>query len=149
MKPLGNIHDGSMTEHWNGPAFTKMREEMREVLLRKNKIEYDEKRFEIIKRPCVENGLCWLKNMYFRGDQDFYRELGEALEQARKREVRFVGTPTQMKRAAEVYLHQHPKVRQALSAEWVHRAYDWARNSSRPLRVTLKRRLGWNLTDAA
>src|ERR1700674_2196290 len=75
MKPLGNIHEGTMTEHWNGPAFTKMREEMREVLLRKNKIEYDEKRFEIIKRPCVEEGLCWLKNMYFPGDQEFYAEL--------------------------------------------------------------------------
>jgi len=149
VKPLGNIHEGTMTEHWNGPAFTKMREEMREVLLRKNKIEYDEKRFEVIKRPCVENGLCWLKNMYFRGDEDFYRELGEALEQARKREVRFVGTPKQMKRAAEVFLYDHPRLREALSTVWLRRSYDWARNSSRPLRVTLKRRLGWNLTDAA
>jgi len=87
--------------------------------------------------------------MYFRGDEDFYRELGEALEQARKREVRFVGTPKQMKRAAEVFLYDHPRLREALSTVWLRRSYDWARNSSRPLRVTLKRRLGWNLTDAA
>jgi MoaA/NifB/PqqE/SkfB family radical SAM enzyme len=149
MKPLGNIHQGTMTEHWNGPAFTKMRDEMREVLLRRNKIEYDEKRFEILKPACVKEGLCWLKNMYFRGDQEFYAELAAKLDETRKREVRFIGTPKQMKRAAEVYLHTHPRVRQTLSADWLHRAYDWARNSSRPLRATLKRRLGWNLTDAA
>jgi MoaA/NifB/PqqE/SkfB family radical SAM enzyme len=147
--PLGNTMNTPFKQQWNGPMFNRMREEMRDVFMTKGQIDYTPDRFKTLRSECVESYKCWLKSLYFRGDQDFYRELGEALEQARKREVRFVGTPKQMKRAAEVYLHQHPRVRQALSAEWVHRAYDWARNRSRPLRATLKRRLGWNLTDAA
>jgi hypothetical protein len=80
VKPLGNIHHGkSFAEHWNGPAFGKMREEMREVLLMKHKAPYSPSRFEIIKEQCVTEGLCWLKNMYFRGDADFYAELDQKL----------------------------------------------------------------------
>ena len=35
VPPLGNIHEKSMSEHWRGPAFQKMRDEMREILLRR------------------------------------------------------------------------------------------------------------------
>lgn len=140
VKPLGNIHDGkSFAEHWNGPAFVKMREEMREVLLMKQKVTYSPSRFEIIKDQCVTEGLCWLKNMYFRGDADFYAELDQKLQEARKNEIRWIGTKKQRKRAADLFIQAHPRVRIA---------WDWSRERSRPLRKFLKAWFGWNLTDA-
>lgn len=133
VKPLGNIHDGrTFQQHWTGPAFTKMRDEMREVLLMKNKAPYTPKRFEILQPQCVVEGLCWLKNMYFRYDEEFYSELDTALTQMRKRELHG-------KRRAIVFIESHPRVK---------RMYDWGRHHSRPFRAFLKRRLGVNLTDS-
>lgn len=140
VKPLGNIHQGqSFAEHWNGPAFAKMRDEMREVLLMKQKVPYSPSRFEIIQDQCVTDGLCWLKNMYFRGDADFYAELGQKLQEARRNEIRWIGTKKQRRRAAELFLQTHPRVKNA---------WDWCRERSRPLRKLLKAWFGWNLTDA-
>lgn len=141
VKPLGNIHDGkSFGEHWNGPAFGKMRDEMREVLLMKQKVPYSPSRFEIIKEPCVTQGRCWLKNMYFRGDAEFYAELDEALRKTRKKEIRWItGTKTQRKRAADLFFQAHPRAKSA---------WDWGRDRSRPFRKFLKTRFGWDLTDA-
>jgi hypothetical protein len=141
VKPLGNIHDGqTFSEHWNGPQFGKMRDEMREVLLSGSKIPYTAKRFEIIKEPCVKDGLCWLKNMYFRYDEEFYTELGTALDKQRKREVRFIGGGAKArKRAAIVFVESRPRVK---------RSYDWLRENSRPFRAFLKKRLGMDLTDS-
>jgi MoaA/NifB/PqqE/SkfB family radical SAM enzyme len=140
VKPLGNIHEKpTFAEHWNGPEFGKLRDEMREVFLAKGKIPYTPQRFEMLKEPCVTEGLCWLKNMYFRGDEEFYAELGEAMDKQRKREVRWLGTPKQFKRRMEQYVREHPTVQTA---------WDRFRNSTRPARVFLKSKLGVNLTDA-
>jgi MoaA/NifB/PqqE/SkfB family radical SAM enzyme len=141
VKPLGNIHDGqSFAEHWNGPAFAKMRDEMREVLLMKQKVPYSPSRFEILKEPCVTEGRCWLKNIYFRGDAEFYAELDQKLQEARKEEIRWItGTKKQRKRAVGVFFQAHPRVKNA---------WDWGRERSRPLRKLLKARFGWDLTDA-
>ena len=140
VKPLGNIHDGKFADHWNGPQFAKMRDEMREVLLRKGKVQYSTQKFEVLKEPCVIDGLCWLKNMYFRADEEFYRELDEKLTAARKEEINFVtGNSTQRKRAAELFIQEHPKLK---------RSWDWLRENSRPARVFLKSKLGVDLTDA-
>jgi MoaA/NifB/PqqE/SkfB family radical SAM enzyme len=149
VPPLGNIHEASMSEHWRGPAFQKMRDEMREILLRGGKIDYDPKHFEILKEVCVKPGLCWLKNMYFKVDEEFYAELDAKLEKVRRKEVRWLGTPKQIKRRADVFLYDHPKVRELVSGNRLRRTYDWLRDSSRPLRVALKRHLHINLTDAA
>lgn len=146
--PLGNTMDTPFLEQWNGPTFNRMRDEMRDVFLTEGQIPYSPERFTTLKSECVESYKCWLKSLYFRGDEDFYRELGEALEIARKREVRFLGSPAQMKRAMELFLIKHPRVREAFSKARVRRSYDWLRNSSRPLRKALKRHLGVNLTDA-
>jgi hypothetical protein len=148
VPPLGNVHEASMAEHWRGPAFQKMREEMREVLLRGGKVEYDPNRFQILKEVCVKPGLCWLKNMYFKVDEEFYAELDAKLEVVRKKEVRWLGTPKQIKRRADVFLYDHPKVKEMINKQRLRRSYDWLRDSSRPLRVALKRRLHINLTDA-
>lgn len=136
MKPLGNIHDGkSFAEHWNGPAFGKMRDEMREVLLMKQKVPYSPSRFEILKEPCVTEGRCWLKNMYFRGDAEFYAELDQKLQETRQKEIRWItGTKKQRQRAADLFLQSHPRVKNA---------WDWCREHSRPLRKLLKARFGW------
>ncbi len=140
VKPLGNIHDGqTFQQHWNGPAFTKMRDEMREVLLTKHKTPYSPQRFEIIKEPCVTDGLCWLKNMYFRGDEQFYAELDEALTKMRNKEIRVLGSDRERKRATMLFVQSHPRVK---------KAWDWARENSRPARRFLKSRLGWNVTDS-
>ena len=140
VKPLGNIHDGqTFTEHWNGPAFAKMRTEMREVMLMKSKVPFKPQKFEILKEQCVTDGLCWLKNMYFRYDEEFYTELGAALDAQRKQEVRWTGNATERKRAAVLFIETHPRIK---------RSYDWLRENSRPFRRLLKRRLGVNLTDS-
>jgi len=140
VKPLGNIHQGkSFAEHWNGPAFGKMRDEMREVLLMKHKAPYSPSRFTIIKEQCVTENLCWLKNMYFRGDAEFYAELDRKLREVRRAEIRWTGTKTQRKRAVDLFIQAHPRVKSA---------WDWSRERSRPLRIFLKTWLGWNLTDA-
>lgn len=140
VKPLGNIHHGkSFAEHWNGPTFVRMREEMREVLLMKQRAPYSPSRFKILKEQCVTEGLCWLKNMYFRGDTEFYAELGQKLQEARKNEIRWLGTKKQRKLAADLFIQAHPRVKTA---------WDWGRERSRPLRKLLKAWFGWNLTDA-
>jgi MoaA/NifB/PqqE/SkfB family radical SAM enzyme len=149
VPPLGNVHESSMTEHWRGPMFEKMRDEMREVLLRGGKVDYDPKRFQVLKEVCVKPGLCWLKNMYFKFDEEFYAELDAKLEVVRKKEVRWIGTPKQIKRRADVFLYDHPKVKEFISGQRLRKTYDWLRDSSRPIRVALKRRLHINLTDAA
>jgi MoaA/NifB/PqqE/SkfB family radical SAM enzyme len=149
VPPLGNVHESSMTEHWRGPMFEKMRDEMREVLLRGGKVDYDPKRFQILKEVCVKPGLCWLKNMYFKFDEEFYAELDAKLEVVRKKEVRWIGTPKQVKRRADVFLYDHPKVRELIAGQRWRKTYDWLRDSSRPIRVVLKKHLRINLTDAA
>jgi hypothetical protein len=87
--------------------------------------------------------------MYFRVDEEFYAELDAKLEAVRRKEVRWLGTPKQNKRRADVFLYDHPKVKELVSGERLRRTYDWLRDSSRPLRVVLKRRLHINLTDHA
>jgi MoaA/NifB/PqqE/SkfB family radical SAM enzyme len=140
VKPFGNIHEGkSFTEHWNGPAFVQMRDEMREVLLMKQKVPYSPSRFKIIPEKCVAEGHCWLKNMYFRGDAEFYAELDQKLQETRREELRWTGTKRQRKRAADLFLLEHPRAKQA---------WDWGRDRSRPLRKRLKAWFGWDLTDA-
>ena len=103
-KPLGNLLTGSprFADHWTGAGFTRLRQEMREVLLRGGRMFYKKERFEVLRPQCVHAHQCGLKNMYFRGDEEFYAELGQALDQARRREVRWLGKPRQAARAAEV-----------------------------------------------
>ena len=149
VPPLGNVHESSMTDHWRGPMFEKMRDEMREVLLRGGKVDYDPKRFQVLKEVCVKPGLCWLKNMYFKFDEEFYAELDAKLEVVRRKEVRWIGTPKQVKRRADIFLYDHPKVRELVRGQRLRKTYDWLRDSSRPIRVALKKHLRINLTDAA
>jgi len=140
VKPLGNIHDGrTFQEHWQGPAFAKMRTEMRDVLLSKNTLTYSPERFEILKEPCVREGLCWLKNMYFRGDEEFYAELAKTLEETRRAEAKSIHAPNPMKTRLQGFVERHPGVR----GTW-----DWVRENTRPARKFIKARLGINVTDA-
>lgn len=139
VEPLGNINDGTFTEQWTGPGFTQLRDEMREVLLMKQKLRYAPQRFKAIKEPCVRENACWLKNMYFRHDEEFYAELDVALEKARRREIRWIGTPKQFKRRMELFVLEHPRARNS---------WDWFRETTRPARIALKRRFGLQLTDA-
>jgi hypothetical protein len=83
-KPLGNALNGKFVEHWEGPAFTQMRREQREVLIAGSEARFDPGRHKIIRKQCVDYGLCWLKNIYFRADEAFYRELGVALDRERR-----------------------------------------------------------------
>jgi hypothetical protein len=141
VKPLVIVHDKpQFADHWNGPEFSKMRDEMREVLLMKSKKPYTPQRFEILKEQCVLPHMCYLKTMYFQGDQEFYAELDQALTKVRKKEIRFVfGNNVKRKRAIELYVQEHPRVK---------KAWDWFRENTRPMRIQLKQRLGINLTDA-
>jgi MoaA/NifB/PqqE/SkfB family radical SAM enzyme len=84
-KPLGNALQGSFRSHWNGPQFRRLRSEMREVMLDGESARFDPERHRVIRPQCVGYGMCWLKNMYFRGDEAFYAELAVAMEKARRR----------------------------------------------------------------
>lgn len=97
-EPLGNVAEGKFATHWNGPAFTRLRTEMREVLIGGESARFEPDRHSKIRRQCVEYGQCWLKNIYFRADEEFYRELGEALEKARRKD-RILGIPRRAARA--------------------------------------------------
>lgn len=139
VAPLGNVREGKFADQWNGPKFAKMREEMREVLLNGSTMLYRPGRFETLNKACVEPGMCGLKNMNFRGDESFYQELGAALEEARAKEVRWIGTPTQMRRAAESAAVASPRFR---------RVYESMRKATLPARIWIKRRFGWNVSGA-
>ena len=97
--PLGNVSRGGFAEHWNGPAFNRLRTEMREVMLAGDGARFEPDRHGRIRRQCVEHGKCWLKNIYFRADEEFYRDLGAALEKARRKD-RILGGPRRLARRA-------------------------------------------------
>lgn len=83
--PLGNVSTGRFDEHWKGPAFAGLRSEMRDVLVSGERAAWDPNRYRLIRPQCVEPGLCWLKNIYFRGDEEFYRRLAATLGRMRWR----------------------------------------------------------------
>jgi MoaA/NifB/PqqE/SkfB family radical SAM enzyme len=85
-KPLGNAINGRFVDQWNGPGFTRLREEHRDVFLQGEAPKYDPAKHQVLKEYCVEAGKCWLKNIYFREDEKFYADLGRALEKARRRD---------------------------------------------------------------
>jgi MoaA/NifB/PqqE/SkfB family radical SAM enzyme len=101
-QPLGNALEGSFADHWQGRAFRRLRHEMRELLLRGGRMFYRPGRFATLGPQCVQAHQCGLKNMYFRDDAEFYAELGAALDARRAAEVRWLGSPRQAARAAEV-----------------------------------------------
>jgi hypothetical protein len=138
VKPLGNVLEGTFAEHWHGPVYRQMRQEMREVLLGRGRLEYSPERFKVLQAPCVQPGRCWLKNAFFRGDEEFYREFGAALDAARAATGRRAALPRTQRRAARL-LARFPAARPA---------WGWLGNRTRPLRIWLKRRFGYNLTDA-
>lgn len=92
-RPLGNLLTGSPSfgEHWRGPAFSRLREEFRDLLLAGGRILHSEERFRVAGAACVVPDACGMKNMYFRGDEAFYRELGELLDERRRAEVGWRG----------------------------------------------------------
>jgi len=138
-EPLGNLSEGKVADHWKG-AFGNVRRDMREVMLNKGRVFYRPNRFKTLRKQCIEPYACWLKNMYFRGDEEFYSDLGAALDEARAKEVRWVGSPRQMMRALEGIAHQNPAT---------HRAYDRARLGTRPLREWIKRKTHWNVAGVS
>jgi MoaA/NifB/PqqE/SkfB family radical SAM enzyme len=101
-KPLGNTLQGRFADHWHGPAFQRLRQEMRELLLRGGRMFFRKDRFQALGPQCVKAHQCGLKNMYFREDEAFYEDLGRALDAKRAREVRWFGRPRQTARAAEI-----------------------------------------------
>lgn len=128
-EPLGNASSGSILEHWRGRRFSRLRAEMREVLLRRGKVFFRPSRFRELRRQCVEPGACWLKNNYFRGDETFYRELGEALDDARRRDLGLSGRIEAL----------------AWDSATLRGAYESVRLRTRGLRRWMKRRLGLNV----
>jgi MoaA/NifB/PqqE/SkfB family radical SAM enzyme len=132
-KPIGNAMQGRLADQWNGEGFTQLRSEMREVLLAGGSEFYAPGKFKTLMPQCVDAHSCGLKNMYFRGDDAFYRDLGDALDAARAREVRFIGNRQQIARALRRVKHEHPRLR---------RAYEKLAAASPRLRRTIKGLLG-------
>lgn len=127
-EPLGDLREGSFTEQWRGGGFTKLREEMREVFLRDGRVEAD--RMEALRPQCVTTGQCGLKTMFFRHDEDFYRELGEALDQARAREIGWRGGWRGLRRAAGILSY---RVRWGIKTRWAQLGGRWFRYRCRRL----------------
>lgn len=131
-KPLGNAMEGRFGDQWQGTGFKTLRHEMREVLLAGGAAEHQPGRFATLTPECVNAHACGLKNMYFRSDREFYADLGNALDDVRKKEVRFLGSRQQLARALQRLKHRHPRLK---------RAYDALAARSPRLRAWLKRRL--------
>lgn len=115
-QPLGNAVKNDVLDEWSGASFNRARHEMRQVLLAGRDVEYQPERFKALKPQCVNAHSCGLKNMYFRHDEKFYTALGEALELARRREIRWWGTRKQMARAARRAKFRHPTLRRLYEA---------------------------------
>jgi MoaA/NifB/PqqE/SkfB family radical SAM enzyme len=126
---VGNVLESTLEEQWNGESYVRMRSEMRQVLLEGERANYSKSRFRVLDSACVTPGACWLKNLFFRGDEAFYRELGEALDEAREREARWFGTADQRRLARFRFEKRHPRL-----ARLVVRFLD----ASRPLRHRLR-----------
>lgn len=139
-QPLGNVYETPFREQWTGPAFETMRAEMREVLVNGSSMIYWPGRFQRVDKACVQPHYCWLKNMYFRGDETFYEDLSTALDQARKNEVRWIGTPRQIRRALESAAVASPRFR---------RLYESLRRATLPARRWVRRRFGWKVSGAS
>jgi MoaA/NifB/PqqE/SkfB family radical SAM enzyme len=132
-KPIGNAMHGSFNDQWQGEGFTQLRREMREVLLAGGAEFHSPGRFKTLAPQCIDPHACGLKNMYFRGDDDFYRDLSKALDAARAREIRFIGNRQQIARALLQVKHRHPRLRNA---------YERLAAASPAFRRTVKRLLG-------
>ncbi|HUO84616.1 MAG TPA: radical SAM protein [Thermoanaerobaculia bacterium] len=128
-EPLGNIHEKPALEHWRGDAFQTMREEMRDVLLVEGRIRHSRERFRHLDPNCIEQRLCWLKNMYFRADEEFYRELGEALESMRRTDLGWFRGKRAARLRLEQLIHDHPQV-----TVW----WKWLTDVTRPVRRFLR-----------
>lgn len=106
-EPLGNALDGGALHQWRDGRFKKLRRDMREVFLTGGRIFNRRKRMDTLMPQCIEAHRCGLKNMYFRQDEDFYRQLGEAVDEMRKKEVRWVGGGFKASaRAAEILAYR-------------------------------------------
>jgi MoaA/NifB/PqqE/SkfB family radical SAM enzyme len=138
--PLGNVNDTSFGAIWSGSGYSELRDEMRDVLIAKSDLLYRPSRFRRLERRCVEPNACWLKNMFFRGDDEFYRDLGIALDAARERDARWLGSPRQRRRKLETFLHTTLRGR---------KIYEALRTATLPLRRRLEQRLGVRLTGLA
>lgn len=136
-KPIGNAMHGSFGDQWKGAGFTQLRHEMREVLLAGGAAFYEPGKFKALAPQCVDAHSCGLKNMYFRGDDAFYRDLGAALDAARAREIRFIGNRAQISRALQQVKHRHPRLRQA---------YERLATASPAFKRTVKKLLGVRYT---
>jgi MoaA/NifB/PqqE/SkfB family radical SAM enzyme len=140
-KPLGNAARGDFIEqHWKGPHFTQLRQEMREVMLAGTDIEYQEGKFHTLAPQCVNAHACALKNMYFRSDDQFYRELGEALDRTRRREIRLTGNRQQVARSLYRAKMRHPRLKHV---------YDRLTAWSPALRRWIKAALGVRMSTAS
>lgn len=140
-KPLGNAARGDFVEqNWKGPHFTELRQEMREVMLAGTDIEYQEGEFRTLAPQCVNAHACALKNMYFRSDEQFYRELGEALDETRRREIRLTGNRQQLARSLYRAKMRHPRLK---------RVYDRVTAWSPALRRWIKAALGVRMSSAS
>jgi len=146
VKPLGNVHETPLNEMWHGERFTRMRHEMREVLIQDSHVPHEAGEFEILERACTEAHLCWLKNMFFRGDDEFYAELAEAMDEVRSNEL-----PKMVKPAPSWFggLKSFKlKVRESLEDKpGMYRSWKRMTDATRSFRGKLKKSLGINLTD--
>lgn len=128
--PIGNAMERSLDSEWHGEGFNTLRGEMREVLLASGELEYNAEQFKTLAPQCVNQHACGLKNMYFRGDEEFYRDLGVALERARRKEITLLGNRRQIGRALRQMKRRHPML---------HRAYDRVAGFSPAFRRLMKR----------
>ncbi len=105
-EPLGNVLEGGVTRQWQGGGFSRLRREMREIFLTGGRMFRRQERLKTLRPQCIEAHRCGLKNMYFQGDHEFYRQLGEAVDEMRSREVRWLGPPRAIARAGEILAYR-------------------------------------------
>lgn len=143
-EPLGNVQFSSFQEVWNGEALRTMRREMREVLIEDSHVPWQPDRFRILDHQCTEQHACWLKNIHFRGDDGFYRELGERLDRVREETPSFRGDAYARLLARRRMLQRHPRL-----GPWVVKLFDLSRPTRHLARRLLRRVSRFRETGAA
>ncbi len=101
-QPLDNVLTDSFRQIWTCARFGDYRREQRSVFLTGNKTVFWPGKFGVLARACVVPGLCFLKNAHYRSDEWFCRQLNEALQVERRREIKWIGAPRKVIRRIEM-----------------------------------------------
>ena len=76
---LGSIHESTLSEIWNGPAYGRFRAELTEIMARRGAVG-DLLHSCAVESVCAEKGACPTRSYYWADDADFRKSFHEMVE---------------------------------------------------------------------